>query len=331
MSTFPRPRRRTAGLPPFAGLVAGRQAAETIFAAVAEQASGLLERIAITVTRFDGKSHQVVEASPMGPAERGQRIWVEPDTLPDRVRTTAQPYRVDDYRLEGDAALAVRFGLVAAVPGCRCCVRAGLEKADGDIEYRAGADRPRAKAPNSSPTWSPPGRPGRQARREIQALADERAALRRVAELSSREATVSEVLDAVANEAARLAGVDFTCVMRFAADGGTEVVGVGRAPAGLSVGMQAPAGGDGAVQRVWPTGQASQVDPLLQMPNWPAVAAKLGVSNSAAAPIRIDSALWGVLVVVARRHSRRTSKRICRTSVNLPVRSLRPRSHGSNC
>ena len=140
-----------------------------------------------------------------------------------------------------------------------------------------------------------------QARREIQALADEHAALRRVAELSSREATVSEVLDAVANEAARLAGVDFTCVMRFAADGGTEVVGVGRAPAGLSVGMQAPAGGDGAVQRVWRTGRAARVDDLLQMVGyWPAVAAKLGVSNSAAAPIRIDSALWGVLVVVAR-------------------------------
>jgi signal transduction histidine kinase len=50
-----------------------------------------------------------------GPAPPGTRIDYVRGTLPDRVRRTARPVRVDDYDREPDAPLARRFGFVAAV------------------------------------------------------------------------------------------------------------------------------------------------------------------------------------------------------------------------
>ncbi len=65
--------------------------------------------------------------------------------------------------------------------------------------------------------------------------------------------------------------------------------------------MRAPGTGDGAVQRVWRTGQAARVDNLAQMSgHWPQVAHGFGFSTSAAVPIVIQGKLWGALVAVGR-------------------------------
>jgi signal transduction histidine kinase len=138
-------------------------------------------------------------------------------------------------------------------------------------------------------------------RAQLRILADEQAALRRVAELVAREAPPDEVLEAVAAQASQLAGVDFTTLLRFELDGSTEIVALDGAPGDVKVGMRAPGRGDGAVQRVWRTHRAARIDNLADMSGqWPQVAHGFGFSASAAVPILLEKRLWGALVVVAR-------------------------------
>ncbi len=140
-----------------------------------------------------------------------------------------------------------------------------------------------------------------QTRTAFEAMADEQAALRRVAELSARGASADDVLAAVAVEGSRLSGVDFTTLLRYEADGSTEIVAVDGAPSGVAVGMRAPGAGQGAVQLLWRTGRAARIDDLSAVSGrWPAIARGAGYAGSVAVPIVIQGTLWGALVVVSR-------------------------------
>ena len=239
-------------------------------------------------------------ASHGGPAPLGQRIAFEPDTLPDRVQRGARVARVDDYSRQRDAGLAVRFGLTAAVA----------------VPIHVGGGVWGMLAATSGTGPLPPGTEDRlqqftelvgaaladvQARAEVQALGEEQAALRRLAELAAREAPIPEVLDALAREASWLAGVDFGMVLRFESDGATVIEALAGAPETFAVGMRASGSGDGSAWRVWRTGRAARADDLGSMSGrWPQLAYRSGFTSSVAAPVRIDEALWGALVVVTR-------------------------------
>lgn len=133
-----------------------------------------------------------------------------------------------------------------------------------------------------------------QGREELEQLA---AALRRVSELACHDASPERILGAVVDEAAGLVGVGFTTLLRFEPDGATEVVAVHDPPDGITVGMRAGSGGDGATQRVWRTGRPARADQLPDIPGtWPRLAAGRGFRASAAAPIFAENRLWGVLV-----------------------------------
>ncbi|GAB3890526.1 hypothetical protein GCM10029964_062200 [Kibdelosporangium lantanae] len=88
---------------------------DTIFAAVAAEAQQLLGGQPMTLVRFEEDAALVVVSRSGGPVPPGTRIAYLSDTLPDRVRRTGRPERVDDYGLEPDAALAREYGLAAAV------------------------------------------------------------------------------------------------------------------------------------------------------------------------------------------------------------------------
>ena len=283
-----------------AELVARGRPPREIFTAVAAAASNLLGGVAVTLTRFDGERHLVVEASPAGPAQPGQRLQIEPDTLPDRMRINARPSRIDDYRSEPDAELAVQFGLVAAVAvpivisdevWGQLTATSGTGPLPRYVEDRLQqfADLMATPLANLQAQW------------DIKALVDEHAALRRVAQLVARDTSGEEILEAVSREAAQLSGVACATVLRYLPDGASEIVVLTGWPPGLAVGMRAPAGGDGAVPQVWRTGQAARNDDLQRdSDRWPRFAARAGFGSSAAAPIRIAGVLWGVLVAVAR-------------------------------
>ncbi|AGL15487.1 GAF domain-containing protein [Actinoplanes sp. N902-109] len=140
-----------------------------------------------------------------------------------------------------------------------------------------------------------------QGRQELEQLAAEQAALRRVAELVAHAAPPGEVLAAVVTEAAGSVGVGFTTLLRFEPDGSTEVTAVHDAPEGVVVGMRAPAAGDGAAQRVWRTGRSARVDSLPDLSGaWARLVAGRGFRSSAAAPVLAEDRLWGALVAAGR-------------------------------
>ena len=140
-----------------------------------------------------------------------------------------------------------------------------------------------------------------QARARMRALADEQAALRRVAELVAQEAPTDAVLQAVAVQASRLADVEFGMVLRFEPDGSTEIVGLDGAPENFALGMRAPASGDGSARRVWRTRRAARVGDLARMSGqWPRMAARVGFTTSAGVPILLQARLWGAIIVVGR-------------------------------
>jgi signal transduction histidine kinase len=207
---------------------------------------------------------------------------------------------VDDYRREKDAGLAERFGLAASVAAPvlvggevwgMLTATSGTGPLPSRTEHRLQqfAELVGAALANV------------QARAEVQALAEEQASLRRLAELAAREASVPQVLDALAHEASWLAGVDFGMVLRFEPDGSTVIEALAGAPESFAVGMRAPGSGDGSAWRVWRSGRASRTDDLGSVSGrWPRMAHEVGFTSSAAAPIRIGDSLWGALVVVTR-------------------------------
>jgi PAS domain S-box-containing protein len=106
---------------------------------------------------------------------------------------------------------------------------------------------------------------------ERRRLADEQAALRRVATLVARGVSPSEVFDAVAAEMAQLLGAESTHLLRYDPDGAAQIVaahGPAREPPDLAA-------------RVWQTGRAARVD-------GPGPVAAVG------APIVVNGSLWGL-------------------------------------
>ncbi|MEO5833639.1 MAG: GAF domain-containing protein [Nakamurella sp.] len=284
-----------------AELVARTVSPHDVFGAVATEASSLLDGQPTTLTRFEGDYELLVEAAPDGPAPVGTRITFQPGTLPDRVRRGGRVARVDDYTLERDARLAAEFGL-AAVVSAPITVGGqvwGMLTATSDTRpLPAGAEHRleqfaqlvAAALANS------------QARAELHALADQQTALRHVAELAAREAPPDQVLAAVAEQASRLAGVEYTTLWRYEPDGSAEIVAVDGAPDGVVVGARELGTGDGATQRVWRTAQPARLDNLARASGrWPQIVPGSGYATSAAVPILIQDTLWGVLVVVGRR------------------------------
>ncbi|MDQ3865391.1 MAG: CHASE3 domain-containing protein, partial [Actinomycetota bacterium] len=138
-------------------------------------------------------------------------------------------------------------------------------------------------------------------RDELARLADEQAALRRVATFVARGVPPSDVFSAVAQEVAELLGGDMTKVLRSEADGSATVVG------GWSVsGMHIPLGTRLAVEpediaeSALRTGRPARTDSFDGPPGSLADCfRRAGLSSGAASPIVVEGRLWGVVVVAS--------------------------------
>ena len=138
-----------------------------------------------------------------------------------------------------------------------------------------------------------------QARQELQALADEQAALRRVATLVARGEPPAAVFTAVAEEVGRLLPADFAVIGRYEADG-AEWTGMGswsRVGEGLGVGHTLPLGGDTVSTRVRETGRPARMDSYAGASGSLAADARaVGIGSSVGVPITVAGQLWGVMI-----------------------------------
>jgi signal transduction histidine kinase len=130
------------------------------------------------------------------------------------------------------------------------------------------------------------------------ALAEEQAALRRVATLVARGAPSSEVFDAVATEVAQVLHVPNAAVCRYD-DGGTvmTVVAVfGSHPDSFLPGSSFPLDGPSVVREILRTGRPQRVEDYAGLPGTLAAEAREGGFNRVAgAPIIVDGRVWGVI------------------------------------
>jgi signal transduction histidine kinase len=142
-----------------------------------------------------------------------------------------------------------------------------------------------------------------EARAELRRIADEQAALRRVATLIARGCEPNLVFAAVAQEVGHvLPAADFTMVGRYDdADGAAEVVGGwSRAGDDLLVGRRTALGGRNVSTLVFERNQPARVDDFADDASaLTAAAREMGMRSSVGAPISVEGRLWGVMIVAS--------------------------------
>jgi signal transduction histidine kinase len=141
---------------------------------------------------------------------------------------------------------------------------------------------------------------------EVQRLADEQAALRRVATIVARQPTPSELFAAVGEEVGRVLRADLTNVMRYdAGDAATVVAGWSRRGNHVAVGTELTLEGDSVSARVLRTGAAARMDDYTDASGGLASQLRdLGVRSAVGAPIVAEDRLWGVVIAATTRTRR---------------------------
>jgi GAF domain-containing protein len=137
-----------------------------------------------------------------------------------------------------------------------------------------------------------------QARERVAQLADEQAALRRVAALVAEGASSTAVFDAVAQEVAQLFQFTPTLVARYEDDGATlKVLAIcGARPASFAPGSRWPLDGPTVAAEVLRTGRPVRLEDYTDLPGTLAHEAREhGWTKTAGAPIIVDGRVWGLV------------------------------------
>jgi PAS domain S-box-containing protein len=278
-----------------------------VFSAIAEECGGLFGIQEFGFVRYEADGESLVLASSGAFREAfapGTRRPLGGDNATSRVYSTREPVRIDDYSDSATGAIAeaarsIGVGSVVATPvivegrlwGAMVIGSAGAEPLPPDTEVRL-AQFTELMATAIANTES-------RARAEL--LADEQAALRRVATLVARETPPDDVFAAVAREVGEVLGVDATHLGRYDADG--TVVSVaqwGRFP-GVPIGARFPLEGDSVSARVLRTGRSARMDSYEDAPGVIAATIRqIGIRFSIGVPLSVEGRLWGVMIATSK-------------------------------
>ena len=135
----------------------------------------------------------------------------------------------------------------------------------------------------------------------LRLLADEQAALRRVATLIAREAEPAEVFEAVAREVAHVLGVPLTSLVRCERGTATQVGAWGEQNP-FPVGTSWPLDEHGVSGQVMRTGRPARVD-YSEVPGEIAatLARAAGILVAVGVPIIVDGEVWGAMMALSAR------------------------------
>ena len=283
-----------------ATLVAGGAASAEVFAAVAKEVAHVLDLPLVEMSRYepDGTATVIGAWSERPhPFRAGTRWPLDGPTVSARVLQTGRPARIDDFAdIPGTIADAVRqTGIRAgagapiivdgAVWGVMATGATGREPLPDRIEDRLAAFTELVATAISNT----------QAREDLQLLADEQAALRRVATLVAHGAPPGEVFAAVAREVARILDLPLVEMCRYEPDGTATVIGAsGEHP--FQPGTNWALDGPSLTALVRQTGRPARVDDFAHVSGPIGDAARsAGVHAGVGAPIVVDGKLWGVV------------------------------------
>ena len=287
-----------------ATLVARGVPASEVFAAVAQELGELLDVDATHLGRLepDGTSVTVGAWGRAGDhIPVGMRLSVDGQSVSSLIAKSGRSARVDNYDdAVGPIADQIRALGIRSSVGCPITVDGrpwGLLVASSKAEVPLPPDTESRISGFTELVAT--ALSNAEARLEVSRLADEQAALRRVATLVARGVPPSDVFAAVTREVGGLLDVDASYLGRFERDGTMTAVG-----AWESGGAEGPVGtrivldGSGVSSLVARTGRPARLDSLDDV-SGPQVELirNLGFRSSAGAPIVIDERPWGVMIV----------------------------------
>jgi signal transduction histidine kinase len=137
-------------------------------------------------------------------------------------------------------------------------------------------------------------------RDELSRLAEEQAALRRVATLVASAAPAAELFAAVSEEVGRLLPVDITHMTRYGSDGtATVVAGWDRSGRQVPVGARHPLEGTNLSTIILETRSPARIDVGASSGAMAAAAKAVGARSGIGTPIVVAGRLWGVMVAAS--------------------------------
>jgi signal transduction histidine kinase len=284
-----------------------------IFPAVAEEVRTVFAADATPIARLDADGFATVVAvvgDPPAALAVGSRWKPEPPLAIVRVLSTCRSARTDDYGQgsgpSGEAVrrMGIRSGVAAPIVvdgrlwGVVAIVsRRGPFPADTEQRLAGFTELLGTAIANAE------GRAQLEESRDgLRRLAEEQAALRRVATLVARGVAPAEGLAAVAQEVGSILGADATGIARLEPDGSATVVArVGDLPEVLSLGSRWTPDQALPLGVTLRTGRPARRDDYTDGfgPADEAVRA-LGIRSVVAAPIIVEGRLWGTIGILGR-------------------------------
>jgi signal transduction histidine kinase len=280
-------------------LVARGASESDLFSAVAQEVALLLGADAAGVLRYEPDGTATVAgwwALPRLGVPLGTRLTVTGEDVAASVLQTGEPVRTD--RFEGPAGSATaRLRQL----GARSVIAAPITL-EGRLWGVAVAAATRPEGLPADGEWHIAGLVALvgAAVAELHQIADEHAALRRVAMLVARSAAPAEVFYEVASEVRELLGADVTTIARFEPDAtATILAGVGT---GQPLEGRWPVEPPLSIAAVLRTGRPSRVDDFaaLESGGLADLVRREGLRSSVASPIYVGGRLWGAIVASSR-------------------------------
>jgi len=295
-----------------ATLVARGVPPEEVFAAVAEEVGRLMSIDGTRILRYEaddtatvisGWSEQV-EVPPE--LEIGARVPLDGESVSALVFRTGQPARVDNYaNVTGPLSPVLRKTRVESAVGAPIVVEGRLWGviAAGSLQGKPlplGTEERLAAFTELVATAIA----NAESRAALGVLADEQAALRRVATLVARGTSPTAVFAVVAKEVGRLVSIDGARILRYETDGTATVISVwsdaAAIPTELEAGSRLTLDGESVAALVLRTGRPARIDSYANAHGSIAVRmGQHGFRSAAGAPIVVDGLLWGVMAAVS--------------------------------
>ena len=282
---------------------------EEVFAAVAEEVGRLLGVDFAILVRYDPQDTLEVvgtwtRTGAPAPTPVGGRLPLGGRNVTTLVYQTGRPARIDYSDVSGvigqvasrawglRSSVGVPVSTESRLWGCVVVAFSGQERLPADTEARLASFTELVATAIANT----------ESRASLARLADEQAALRRVATLVAQGVPPVEIFSAVSDEVARLSRTAKAAVLRFEHDG-PAVVFVGASKTlELPVGTRWEFQPGMASAEVYRTRCSARVDAM----DWSsasgpvaAAARRLGIVSSVASPIVVEGRLWGAMDITS--------------------------------
>jgi signal transduction histidine kinase len=285
-----------------ASLIASGAAPSEVFVAVAHEVAQVTGSALVQIQRYEPDG-TVTVAGAWGagphPFQPGTKWGLEGSQIAGPIKRTGKPVRIDDFGdASGSIAAGVRetgirggagapifvdgelWGSMAAGPAKGEPVPTGLEERLAEFTELIATAISNADSQEA-----------------LARLADEQAALRRVATLVAEGVPPTEVFEAVAREAGQLLDVDAMHMGFFDAGAATSLAGWSREGDHLPVGTRVELDGVNVASLVFETGRPARIDGYGGgTTTADRLRARMAVYSSVAVPIVVDGRLWGLMI-----------------------------------